>query len=309
MAQVKNTHSPRNSVSAIGLLLVGLAALGAQDVVMKNLSPRFSVFELLLIRGLFALLIFQVGLLFFGGKNVLRTERLGLQLLRGILLFGALACYYIALSSMPLLETAAIFFTGPIFATVLSAVILKEVVSIGRWLAVVVGFIGVLLIIRPEGTGIVFHAALFALTAALLYASSLVTTRRLGNFDPAVTTATYSMLSYIILATIGSIVAHLIALNGYSSGTLALVRSWRWPELIELFWLFLAGFGVSVGFFCLAEAYRRAVVSVLAVWEYSSLILAGIIGFLVWSEVPTWVSLGGAVLIILSGVYAARARP
>ncbi len=228
------------------------------------------------------------------------------QWVRGFLLFMALACYYMALSVMSLLDTVAIFFSAPLIATALSRVLLKERVSAGKWVAVVVGFCGALLVVRPGGESLAQVAGFVAVAAACFYASSMIATRYLGETDRAITTAYYSMLSYIVFAGVGTLISHLIAASGNDTGALAMSRVWLTPTPLDLVYFGFAGVSVCIGFFCLAQAYKMAEVSSLSPWEYTNLIMAGVIGYLAWGDIPDLTSLIGSGLIIMSGVYVAR---
>ena len=291
---------------AVTLLTLGLLALATQDVFMKNMATRYSSPELLLIRGVFALLLFQLGLVVFRQRNPLKTGRVGWQWFRGFLLFMALACYYMALSVMSLLDTVAIFFSAPLIATALSSVLLKEKVSAGKWVAVVVGFIGVLVVVRPGGESLAHVAGLIGLAAACFYAASMIATRYLGATDRAITTAYYSMLSYILFAGVATLISHLIAASGNDSGALAVSRLWLTPTPRDLVLFAVAGVSVCVGFLCLAQAYKMAEVSSLSPWEYTNLIMAAVLGYLAWGDIPDLSSVIGSVLIIGCGVYVAR---
>ena len=292
---------------AVVAITVGLGALATQDVMMKNLSQRFSVPELLFLRSVFALLIFQVILAMVGFKNPLSTGRQLWQWVRGSLLVMALGCYYVALSVLTLLDVVAIFFSAPLIATVLSSLFLKEQVGLHRWLAVTVGFAGVLLMVQPGGEGVAQIAALIAMAAALFYAASIVATRYLGETETAVTTAYYTMIACIVLTGVGVLLVDFLASHGTDSGALAISRQWLTPTLMDLMWLFLSGGAVCIGFFCLAQAYRMAEVSSLAPWEYVAVVLSGVVGFVAWGDVPGLLSLLGAGLIVVSGIYVARA--
>ena len=297
--------SNRYSLAVI-LLTLGLLALAVQDVVMKDMATRYSSSELLLIRGLFALLLFRFALFVFGQEDPLRTERPGWQWVRGFLLFMALACYYIALSVMSLLDTVAVFFSAPLIATALSRVLLKERVSAGKWIAVVVGFIGALVVVKPGGESLVQVAGFIGLAAACFYASSMIATRYLGATDRAITTAYYSMMSYIVFAGIATLLSHTIAASGNDTGALAMSREWLTPNLRDLVNFAFAGVTVCIGFFCLAQAYKMVEVSSISPWEYTNLIMAAVIGYLAWGDIPDLSSVIGSALIILSGVYVAR---
>ena len=291
---------------AVVLLTLGLLALAVQDVVMKDMATRYSSSQLLLIRGLFALLLFRLVLILFRQKDPLRTERPGWQWVRGFLLFMALACYYMALSVMTLLDTVAVFFSAPLIATALSRVILKERVSAGKWVAVLVGFVGALVVVRPGGESLMQVAGFIGLAAACFYASSMIATRYLGATDGAITTAYYSMMSYIVFAAIATLLSHFIAVSGNDTGALAISREWLTPNLRDLGNFAFAGVSVCIGFFCLAQAYKMVEVSSIAPWEYTNLIMAAVIGYLAWGDIPDRNSLIGSALIIISGVYVAR---
>lgn len=218
----------------------------------------------------------------------------------------ALACYYMALSVMSLLDTVAIFFSAPLIATALSRVVLKERVSRGKWIAVVVGFCGALLVVRPGGESLARVAGLIAMAAACFYAGSIIATRYLGATDRAISTAYYTMVSYIVFAGIATLLSHLIAVSGNDTGALAISRVWVTPTPLELGYFAFAGLTVCIGFFCLAQAYKMAEVSSLSPWEYTNLIMAAVIGYLAWGDIPDRTSMIGSVLIIVSGVYVAR---
>ena len=295
----------RAPMLGIASLMVGLGALATQDVVFKLMSGRYSVFEILFLRGCFTVLVLRSVLLLLRFPRPLHTERLGIQYLRGGLLCSALSCYCLALSAMPLLDAVAVFFAAPLFATSLSPWLLRERVSFGQWGAVIVGFIGMLVMIGP-GAGAFQAGAGFALAAAVFYALSNIVSRSLGRTDRAATTAYYTVFMYIVVSAIG-VVAIEIAGVDFSAGNVVVARAWRDPDWFDLGLLAGSGFAVALGFFCLAQAYRFATIPVLAPVEYTSLIWAGLLGYLIWDEVPTQFTLIGAALIVASGWYVAAA--
>ena len=287
-------------------MIVGMGALGSQDVPMKNLSADYSVVQLLFVRSVFALLIFQLVLWVIRQATPLNTERLVLHLVRGLVLCLALGCYYVALSGLPLLDAVAIFFTAPLLATALSALILKEKVGVGRWFAVGLGFVGAMLMVRPGGAGVVQTASLFAVGSAFLYAASIVITRLLGDTESAVSTAYLTMVMYIAVTGVGVVSIDHLASTGVAFEGVSLVQPFESLALSELVLLAFSGAMVSIGFFCLAQAYRLAAVSVLASWEYTALLWGGLWGYLFFSEIPALTSLIGGAIIVASGIYVAR---
>lgn len=308
---MSSTAAQRGAIlSGIGILVVGLGVLTGQDVVMKNLTTSgYSVFQSLFLRSLFTLVFLQGVLTVLRWQNPRATCRVGAQILRGSLLFGALSCYYLALSVMPLLDVAAIFFTAPLIAALLSGWLLREPVGARRWLAIGVGFVGALLMV-PPGAEAVQLGSLVAIAAAILYASSVVLTRHLGSTDSAVTTSYYAALTYLCLSALGTVAVEGVEIPPDSAfADLALVRSWIDPEWVELGWLTVSGAAVAFGFFCMSQAYKFAPVSVLAPFEFSALVWAGVVGFWAWGEVPTGQSIIGAALIVASGIFVSMSVP
>ncbi len=298
-------RAARASTLGIASLLVGLGALATQDVVFKLMSGRYSVFEILFLRGCFTVLVLRLALLLVRFPRPLHTQRLGTQYLRGGLLCCALSCYCLALSAMPLLDAVAIFFAAPLVSTSLSPWLLKEQVSLRQWAAVILGFVGMLIMVGP-GAGAFQAGAVFALFAAVFYAISAIVSRSLGRTDRAATTAYYTVYMYIVVSAVG-VVAIEIAGVDLSAGNVVVLRAWRDPDWFDVGLLAGSGFAVALGFFCLAQAYRLATIPVLAPFEYTALIWAGILGYLIWDEVPTRLTLIGAALIVASGWYVAVA--
>ena len=296
-------NAARASTLGIASLIAGLGALASQDVVFKLMSGRYSAFEILFLRGCFTLLVLRFALFVLRCPEPLRTGRLGTQYLRGGLLCGSLTCYYLALSVMPLLDTVAIFFTAPLVATALSPWLLGERVSFGQWGAVMLGFLGVLVMTGPV-TGTFQAGVGFAVCAAVLYALSNVVARSLGRTDRAATTAYYTVFMYLAVSALGVVAVEMVGVE-MRAGEVVVSRVWRDPDWFDLGLLAASGIAVAIGFFCLAQAYRLAAIPVLAPFEYTSLLWAGILGYLIWEDEPTWLTLIGAALIAGSGWYVA----
>ena len=293
-------------VAGILCVVSGLGALLAQDVIMKNLSAHYSVIQLMFIRGVFALLALYCLLPFFFRGKFLQSDQKEMQILRGSLQFLSFSCYYIALKSMPILDLVTIFFSAPLIAVALSALILKEHVSARHWIAVSIGFLGALLMIGPSGLGFDQGIALFALGAAVLYAGSIVVTRILGESDQGVITAHYTLIMYAVLAGLSVLVMEIVLLSVIPGGYSPRASYWVTPAIHHAGLLMVAGIAVCISFLLLAHAYRQARVSILVPWEYSALIWGGVFGFLFWGELPSTVTLLGATLIVSSGIYISR---
>lgn len=267
-------------VVASCLLIVTMAML------VKLAGSRLDGLQLGFIRACFALLI-VVPLVVAAGPGVLRTQRFGLHLARGLAgSIGMLAAFY-ALTRMPLADVTAIGFTKPLFLIVLAALVLGETVRARRWSATAVGFVGVLIMLRP-GDGMLETVALVALIGALAAAVVKLLVKRLTTTEAPITIMAYLA---VIQLTVSAVPAALV---------------WQTPDLVELGIMAVAAACASLGQFCFIRGYKIGEASALAPFEYARLPLAALYGILLFGEVPNLDTLAGAGLIILSTVYIAR---
>ena len=217
--------------------------------------------------------------------ELLITHRLGLQMGRSLLLLASTLCNFAALRYLQLDQVLALSFSTPFFVAALSGPILGEWVRWRRWTAISVGFLGVLLVIRP-GTGSIHPAAVLSLCAALCYALYAITTRILARTDSNETTFFYSNIV----------------------GALALIPVlpfvWTTPHdplIIGL--MFAAGALGAFGHYLLIAAHRLAPAAVLSPFIYTEIVLVTILGFVVFGDLPTRWTLAGASIVIVSGLY------
>ncbi len=302
--RAKTVISTLDAASGALILIFGLFLFSIQDIIIKHFSDRYSVLQIVFIRGLVAILLF--GLLF----GLLReripqiSRRPGLMLLRGLLGFCSYTFYYLAVAAMPLAEVVAITFTMPLFVTAMSALILRERVGLRRWSAVVVGFAGVLVILSPQGE---FNALAvgFAFGAAVTYASQTIITRFLGGHDHPLTIA----FNAIVIFTVASGALSLLLAGGIIAVTsehpsLAFFgRAWRLPEGFDLLLLLVIGGIAAVGFYCLSKAYVISEASAIAPFEFTYILWAVIFGYLFWNEVPGATTIVGVAVLIGSSLY------
>jgi uncharacterized membrane protein len=175
-----------------------LFAFATQDSIIKLLSERYSVIEILMIRLAIVLaLLLAVGLA-WQGPGILRTRRPRLMFARGVLAFFAFTTYYIALSSIPLAEAAVVYMTAPLFVTLLSALILRERVGLHRWSAIVIGFGAVVFMLDP-GSSLFRIESAMPLFSALCYALIPIINRHIGLSEHALTMGIYTTASYFVL--------------------------------------------------------------------------------------------------------------
>jgi drug/metabolite transporter (DMT)-like permease len=283
-AQTAIAAPAANHLRGILLMLgVGLS-FTVLDATAKHLTQSLPVMEVAWGRYLFHLAVLPV---FLGGqtlRSAFRSARPGLQILRSSLLLGSTVFFFLAVKHIPLADATAIGFVSPLLVTALSVPLLREPVGIRRWIAVIVGFASVLLIIRP-GFGMVHWAMSLPVLTAACFALYQITTRILSRSDGAATT-------YFFSATVGLAVT-----------TVWLPAIWVVPDLWD--WLSLIFLGAAGGFshYLLIRAFAIAPASLLAPFAYAQLIWSITIGYLWFGDFPDLWTIGGGAIICVSGLY------
>ena len=305
MALVKNhTDHPIVGISA---LVAGLFLFSLQDVVIKFFSSEYSVLQIVIIRGLVAVAVVGTLLLVLMGPRGFVIRQPFMILSKGLLAFISYLTYYMAIASLPLADVVAITFSAPIVVTVMSALLLKEYVGPRRWLAVILGFTSVLLIVGPGGK-IVNIAVSFAAIAAFTYALNSVIARFLGPDDKPVTVTFYFTGAHLLG---GVIISLLVAVFGSGLASehpslLFLLRPWSTESDADLAIMAALGINAALGFYFLNKAYLSAPASTVAPFEYSYIMWAALFGYLFWSEVPAINVVIGIVLLVSSNLYILR---
>jgi drug/metabolite transporter (DMT)-like permease len=276
---------PGNTRGALWMLASGLL-FSLMALLVKQLGQALDTIEVAFFRCLFGLLVL---LPFVGvfGREALRTRHLRIHATRAVFGIVAMLCSYYAIARLPLAAYTALSFTKPLFATVLAVLILHEQVRWRRWAATLVGFGGVLLMMRP-GAAAFDPAALFALGDALSIALLITLIKRVSASEHPLAMLFYFGLFSVPLAAIPT----------------AFV--WRTPDLEQAFILFGIGAIGAVAQGCFIAAFRAGEASAVAPFDYLRLLFAGLAGFLVFAEVPDGWMLGGAAVIIASTLYIAR---
>ena len=295
-------------VLAIALILAGMVFISVNDMVMKRLSGDYALHQLVFMRSALGICISLAILRFEGGYRLLRTRRPGLHLLRGLLIVVANMAFFTALSVLPLAMVTAIFFVAPLLITLLAIPVLGETVGAHRLAAVLVGFAGVLVMVRP-GVADRFDVAPWVLALPILsaacYAGMQVLTRKLGADMPASGLAIYIQAMFLAV----SAAFWLAAGDGrfaerVEGETLTfLLRAWRWPDAADWGWFAAIGLASSGIAYCLSAAYRLGDAATIAPFEYVALPLAIFWGWLIFGEFPEPVTLLGIALIGASGVH------
>jgi drug/metabolite transporter (DMT)-like permease len=256
-------------------------------VTAKYLSATLPSVEIAWIRFLTFALIMSPAMFRGSPLFALRTERLGLQLMRGAALVGSSLFFISGLRYLPIAEASATGFVAPLFVTALSIVFLSEKVGVRRWLATAVGLLGVLIILRP-GTSAFHVAAFFPLVSAVAWACTLIMTRMMSGREHVLTTMTYSSIAGLCILS-------------------ALVPFvWVTPSWHDIAFGVFIGVASTAGQWIVVLAFRYADASVLAPFSYTQLLWVSILGFMVFGEVPDIWTVTGAVFIVGSGLYTAH---
>jgi drug/metabolite transporter (DMT)-like permease len=281
----------------------------AQDTTIKWLSGSYPFHEMQTIRCGAALACVAMFAIHQCGVRSLIMPQLPLVLLRGLLLAVASMLFYLAAAAMPYPEAVAMYFTMPLLVAILAGPLLGERVPLYRWLAVGVGFAGVVIILRP-GSALFEPAAAIALLAALCYAFGNILTRPLSTSVQAAPLAFWQNAMYLAVALVLSAVFATGSLHTTGHISLEyLTRGWLWPTTFDF--VLIAGLGVSTGVLIVlyTAAYRLADSSFIAPFEYWAMFWAVLFSFAIWHQWPEFATLAGIALIVGSGLFlAARER-
>jgi drug/metabolite transporter (DMT)-like permease len=292
--------------TALGWAVVGVVvsvfALTLQDAIMKGLSGAYPLHQVVFGRSLVAIVLILIATRLTNGLSILRTRRLRQHLTRGLLLIVANSAYFLALAAMPLAQTMSIFFVAPVLITLLSFLLLGEKVDPRRWLAVLLGLAGVVVMLRP-GTAVFELVALLPIAAALAYALMQVMTRQLGVTEHALTMAFYIQLCFIAAGMVAGLAVGDGKFAGGGHVSLEfLFRAWVWPSPLDAALIAAMGTLIAIVSYALSQAYRLAPASAISPFEYVALPLAVMWGFVFWGDLPDALSSLGIAMIIASGV-------
>ena len=297
------------SRKGILFILAGMAAISLNDVLIKQLSGGYALHQIVFARATIALIFTLFLVQMEGGFSILKTRNPVLHGIRGLMLVISNMSFFVALSVMPLANVTALFFAAPLFITLLSIPLLGEKVGVMRMGAVVVGFIGVIIMQRPwEGSStadIDRIVLLMPVLAALTYALNQIFTRKLGATTKAAALAVYVQGAFILI----SVGFYAVAGDGrYAQGATDpsvqfLLRAWIWPSASDCYLLIGLGFNAAIIGYCLSQAYRLADAATVAPFEYIGLPLAVMWGWLFWAELPEWEVWLGMLLIMGAGLF------
>ncbi len=271
-----------------GALYMIAAALGfsVMNIAIRSAAEELDPLQIAFFRNFFAL-VFMLPWLWQVGAAGLRTAHLGLHLWRAAIGLGAMCCWFYSIALLPLAEAVALNFTVPMFATVGAAIFLGEIVRARRWTATIVGFLGVLIILRPGFTELTPAMALPVIAAAFMAISVIMVKKLSGSDKPAAIV----FLMNLLLTPLSLVPALFV---------------WRWPSWEVFALMVLVGFFAMASHIAITRAYTKADASAILPLDYARLPFIAGLAFLIFGEVPelwTWV---GAGVIAASAIYIAR---
>jgi len=266
-------------------MLVSTVLFTGMQVTVRQVSEELHPFEIAFFRNFFGLLVVSP-LLFRFGFGALQTPKLKLHALRGALQTAGMMLFFTALTLAPLAQTVSLSFTAPLFTTILAIVILRERAGWRRWAALIAGFVGAWIVIRP-GLAVVNTGALLVILSSCVWAGSMIIIKILSRTESSLTITLYMGLFMAPLSLIPALFV------------------WQWPGGQALMFLMLVGAFGGVGHLALAQAFKESDATAVLPYDFTRLIWASALGFLVFAEVPDlWTWIGGSV-IFSSTVYIA----
>jgi drug/metabolite transporter (DMT)-like permease len=268
--------------AGIALMVAGIFLFAVNDALGKWLVATYSVGQVLLVRSLAALALLAP-FIWHDRASFAGAPRHGMQAVRAAFATIEVACFYWAVAYLPLADVMAYYLAGPIFVTAIAAVALREPVGWRRWTAVLVGFTGVIICLRP-GSGALSWPALIALAGSFTFSLSMIATRTLrGTSDTVlVTTQTVAALGF---------------------GAAAAPFAWVTPSPRDLALLALLGMVAMVAHVCVNRSLKLAPASIVVPYQYTTIVWAVVFGYLVFGDVPDAAMLIGAAVIIASGLF------
>lgn len=267
-------------------MFMSICAFSIMDLIVKW-SEHYPLGQVLFFRGFFGVLFYFLIIPKERLHNFYYTKRAGLHFLRSFSGLIALVAIFIALRSLPLATVVSISFAAPIFTTIFSIFLLNERVGVYRWLAVVVGFIGILIITEPGISSLnIFYIFPIIFCIGLSYVA--ITIRKLSTTEPVWLISLYFSISITLLSLF------------------SLPLGWIMPSIKDFMILAMIGIFGGVANLWLSQSYKYSEVSLVTPLKYLALVFAIIFGYLIWDEIPTIKSLFGAALVIISTLIIFR---
>lgn len=287
-------------------LCLGVFVFSLQDAIIKQVSGAYPLTQVVVIRSLVAFPILLGLVQREVGWRALFGNDLGSLILRALIMFMSYTAYYMAFPALPLADAVALYFTVPLFVTALAGPFLGEHSGWRVWVAVLLGFFGVMVMLQP-GTGLFEPAALLSLLSACMYGMSMLMARKLGSTQPACVLSFYQNAGFFLGALLTAFVLYCLGIEHASHPSLAfLVRNWMWIPLNDLLLISASGIVAATGMMFLTSAYRLAQANRVAPFEYTGILWAPLWGYVFFQETPRLTTVAGAAVIVMAGLLALR---
>jgi drug/metabolite transporter (DMT)-like permease len=280
--QVNNNKSVLNG---IGLMIIATVLFSVMHASIKYMSSSLHPFEIAFFRNLFGLIVIAPWFIRYG-LEPLKTKKIKLHMARSFFNVIAMLSFFYSLSIAPLADVASLAFTAPLFASILAVIFLKEIIGIKRIIAIILGFIGAIIVIDPVYSSI-NNGHILTLLSASVWSISLIIIKILGRTESSVTITSYMVIIMIPLSGI------------------AAFFYWETPTINDLIFLLIIGVSGTAAQMLLAQALRQGDTSIIMPFDFLKLIWAVGIGYLFFFEVPSLNTWLGSIIIFLSTLYIA----
>ena len=282
-------QSHRDYLKAIALMMIGFSLVPGMDAIAKYLSGDYSVLQLGWARFVFHLL-FVVPVVWWRHRRAIWPKHPWLQLARGVFQMSATLLFFAALTHMPIADALALLFAYPLLVTAFSPFFLGEYVRGIQWLAIAIGLVGVLFILRP-GAGAFQWASVLALGASVCFALYMITTRKVAGTSPPLVTLVYSAIVGAVVLTLGT--------------------PWFWipPRPSDWVLMILIGLLAACGHFSIVKAFELAPASRIAPFGYVEIVAATALGYFVFGDFPDAWAFVGIGIIVAAGVLVSYRAP
>ena len=281
MQHIKN----KSVLNGIGLMIIATILFSVMHATIKHMSSSMHPFEIAFFRNLFGLIVIAPWFIKYG-LEPLKTKKIKLHMARSFFNVIAMLSFFYSLSVTPLAEVASLAFTAPLFASILAVFFLKEIIGIKRIIAIILGFIGAIIVIDPVYSAI-NNGHIFTLLSASVWSVSLIIIKILGRTESSVTITSYMVIIMIPL-----------------SGIAALFY-WQTPTINDLLFLMIIGISGTAAQMLLAQALRQGDTSIIMPFDFLKLVWAVGIGYLFFFEIPSLNTWLGSIIIFLSTLYIA----
>ncbi len=286
---------------------MGVLVFSVQDAIVKQVSGAYPLTQVVFVRSCVSVPLLLWLVQREGGWQPLFSSPWTPLLLRALIMLGAYTAYYMAFPALPLADAVALYFTVPLFVTALAGPFLGEHSRWRVWVAVLLGFVGVMVMLQP-GSGLFEPAALLSLLSAALYGSAMLMARSYGTHVSAGVMAFFQNAVFLVGSGVAALVFQALQLASASHPSVVfLVRPWVELAPWDAALMAVCGVVSAVGTVFLTNAYRVARASTVTPFEYTGMLWAPLWGFVFFSEVPRATTVAGAAVIVVAGLLALRA--